>query len=272
LSRRKQLRGDMAKFYVLGPLECRSTERLVNIPGTLQRTLLATLLAAEGNPVSVESLVTELWADSPPPQWENALQAHISRLRRRVDAVADSRTARLIVQHSGYRLSTDEDAVDAKVFMRELGEARFLGNHDPKRAADVLRGALSLWRGNAFGLVIQGPLCRTVAQRYEAARLVALETLFDLELRGGRHTEIIPLLAELVEPPSLNERFCEQLMIALYRSGQQAVALTAYRRMRERLDDELGIEPTVTLRNLFNAILVHHPALRVGADHAVLRA
>ncbi|HEX4062756.1 MAG TPA: AfsR/SARP family transcriptional regulator [Streptosporangiaceae bacterium] len=262
----------MAKFYVLGPLECRSSERLVNIPGTLQRTLLATLLAAEGNPVSVESLVTELWADSPPPQWENALQAHISRLRRRVDAVADSRTAQLIVQHSGYRLSTDDDAVDAKVFMRELGEARFLGNHDPKRAADVLRGALSLWRGNAFGLVIQGPLCRTVAQRYEAARLVALETLFDLELRGGRHTEIIPLLAELVEPPSLNERFCEQLMIALYRSGQQAVALTAYRRMRERLDDELGIEPTVTLRNLFNAILVHHPALRVGADHAVLRA
>jgi hypothetical protein len=26
------------------------------------------------------------------------------------------------------------------------------------------------------------------------------------------------------------------------------------------------------LRNLFNAILTHHPALRLGADHAVLRA
>lgn len=262
----------MTEFFVLGPLECQSAGRQVEISGALQRTLVATLLAAESSPVSVESLVTELWGDSPPPQWENALQAHVSRLRRRLDAVADNRPARLIVQHSGYCLSTAEDAVDAKVFMRELSNARFRNTADPKSAADGLRAALSLWRGSAFGLVIQGPICRTVAQRYEAARLVALETLFDLELRTGRHTDILPMLSELVESPLLNERFCEQLMIALYRSGQQAVALSAYRRMRERLNDELGVEPTITLRNLFNAILVHHPALRIGADHAVLRA
>jgi SARP family transcriptional regulator, regulator of embCAB operon len=261
----------MTKFFILGPLECWSADRLINIPGTLQRTLLATLLAAEGNPVPVEALVTELWGETPPPQWENALQAHISRLRRRIDAVADDHPARLVVQHSGYCLRTD-DTVDAKVFMRELGNARLLGAADPVKAARALRGVLSLWRGKAFGLVIQGPLCRTVAQRYENARLVALETLFDLELRAGRHTEIIPDLSELVETPSLNERFCEQLMVALYRSGQQARALSAYVQMRERLDDELGIEPTFTLRNLFNAILNHDPALRLGADHAVLRA
>lgn len=261
----------MIKFFVLGPLECRSAERPVDISGTLQRGLLATLLAAEGNPVSVESLITELWADSPPPQWENALQAHISRLRRRINAVADDRPTRLVVQHSGYCLQTGENAVDAKVFMRELDNARFIGATDP-RAADQLRHALSLWRGKAFGLVIQGPLCRTVAQRYNTALLVAQETLFDLELRSGRHTDIIPLLSELVETPSLNERFCEQLMIALYRSGQQAQALSSYCQMRDRLDEELGVEPTITLRNLFNAILNHHPALRLGADHAVLRA
>lgn len=261
----------MIRFFVLGPLECRSADRPLNISGGLQRALLATLLAAEGNPISVESLVTELWGDSPPPQWENALQAHISRLRRRLQA-ADGPDSQLMVQHSGYCLRTGVDAVDAKAFMRALDDARFLGASEPRAAADELRHALSLWRGRAFGLVIQGPLCRTVAQRYETARLVALETMFDLELRCGRHTDIIPMLSELVETPSLNERFCEQLMIALYRSGQQARALSSYSRMRERLDEELGIEPTVTLRNIFNAILNHHPALRLGADHAVLRA
>jgi SARP family transcriptional regulator, regulator of embCAB operon len=262
----------MLSFFVLGPLECRSANRHVNISGTLQRTLLATLLAAEGNPISVESLVTELWAGSPPQQWENALQAHISRLRRRIDGVADGRAARLVVQHSGYCLQTSEDAVDAKVFMQELSQARLLGSTNPRAASDKLRRGLSLWRGKPFGLVIQGQLCRAVAQRYENAQLAALETLFDLELRGGRHTDIIPMLSELVEAPTLNERFCEQLMIALYRSGQQARALNSYNRMRDRLDEELGVEPTVTLRNLFSAILIHHPALRLGADHAVLRA
>lgn len=261
----------MIKFFVLGPLECQSADRPLNIAGTLQRALLATLLAAEGVPVAVESLVSELWGDEPPPHWENALQAHISRLRRRIDAAAD-RSTRLIVEHSGYCLQTGADAVDAKVFMRQFDYARFLGAADPVRAAEMLRDALSLWRGKAFGLVIHGSLCRIVAQRYETARVVALETLFDLELRSGRHTDIIPMLSELVEAPSLNERFCEQMMIALYRSGQQARALSSYIQMRDRLHEELGVEPTVTLRNLFNAILNHHDALRLGADHAVLRA
>lgn len=260
----------MIKFLVLGPLECQSVNRSLNISGTLQRSLLATLLAAEGVPVAVDSLVSELWGDEPPPHWENALQAHISRLRRRIDAVAD-RSTRLIVEHSGYCLRTADDAVDAKVFMRQFDDARFLGATDPRAAADMLRDALSLWRGKAFGLVPHGSLCRIVAQRYETARVVALETLFDLELRGGRHTDIIPMLSELVEAPSLNERFCEQMMIALYRSGQQARALNSYIQMRDRLHEELGVEPTVTLRNLFNAILNHHEALRLGADHAVLR-
>jgi SARP family transcriptional regulator, regulator of embCAB operon len=261
----------MTRFLVLGPLECLSASGPVKISGTIQRALLATLLAAEGAPVSVNSLVSELWGDAPPLVWKNALQAHISRLRRGIDAVADDRSTRLIVEHSGYCLQTADGTVDAKVFMREFNRARFLGTSDPRAAAGVLRDALSLWRGKAFGLVIQGSLCRTVAQRYETARVVAQETLFDLELRSGRHTDIIPMLSELVEAPSLNERFCEQLMIALYRSGQQARALSAYTQMRDRLHKELGVEPTITLRTLYNAILNHHEALRLGADHAVLR-
>ena len=261
----------MTRFLVLGPLECQSAGRPVNVSGTIQRSLLATLLAAEEVPVAVNSLASELWGDSPPECWKNALQAHISRLRRGIDAVADDRSTRLVVEHSGYCLQTADGAVDARVFMRELNYARILGTTDPRAAAGVLRDALSLWRGKAFGLVVQGPLCRTVAQRYETARVVALETLFDLELRSGRHTDIIPMLSELVEAPSLNERFCEQLMIALYRSGQQARALNCYMQMRDRLDDELGVEPTITLRNLFNAILNHHEALRLGVDHGVLR-
>jgi hypothetical protein len=73
--------------------------------------------------------------------------------------------------------------------------------------------------------------------------------LFDLELRCGRHTEVIPELSELVESQSLNERFCAQLMVALYRSGRQTEALAVYRRMRMRMDADLGVEPSPTLAN-----------------------
>lgn len=262
----------MTTFSVLGAMECWSGQRQVEIPGTLQRSLLATLLVSNCKPVSIETLVHELWGDTPPPKWDNALQAHVSRLRRRLQVAADEEPARLIALSSGYTLLVDENAVDGAVFMNGVKLARAMADRDPVVAASTLRTALSLWRGPALDLVECGPLCRAAAHRYEATRLGGLEMLFDLELQIGRHSDIIPTLAELVESTDLNERFCEQLMVALYRSGRQTEALVTYRRMRKRLDDELGVEPTITFRNHEKAILAHDPALHVGANHVVLRA
>jgi len=171
---------------------------------------------------------------------------------------------------SGYRLLVPEQDVDALLFLRTLGEVRRLAT-DPAAAIVRLRAALALWYGPVFGGLVGGPICQAAVARFEAARSVAAETLFDLELRQGRHTEIIPELSGLVESQALNERFCEQLMVALYRSGRQIEALDAYRRMRLRLDTELGVAPSPTLRKYERAILAHDPALRIGADHAALR-
>lgn len=261
----------MTRFSVLGPIECWSGQRQVEIHGVLQRTLLATLLAAESKPLPAETAAVELWAGSPPQFWENALQAHVSRLRRRLLSVADDRPARLTVQPGGYRLQVDEDNLDASVFMRRFTSARVLAATDPAAAVSAFQSALSLWRGAAFGNVAGGPLCRSAAARYDAARLIGLEAMFDLELQSGRHVDIIPALSELVESPMLNERFCEQLMVALYRSGLQTEALATYRRMRHRLDNELGVQPTHTLRNHEKAILAHDPSLLPHANHLVLR-
>lgn len=259
----------MTRFCVLGPIECWSGGRQVEVHGALQRTLLAALLANEGKPLPAEPLAMELWAGSPPRNWENALQAHVSRLRRRLATVADDTPAALVVAPGGYRLLVAEDTVDATVFMKKFTHARVLAAADPAAAVGALRSALALWRGPALGNVIGGPLCRAAAARYEAARVVGLETMFDLELQTGRHVDIIPALSELVESPSLNERFCEQLMIALYRCGLQTEALATYHRMRHRLDLELGVQPTRTLRNHEKAILAHDPSLH--ANHLVLR-
>ena len=49
-------------------------------------------------------------------------------------------------------------------------------------------------------------------------------------------------------------------MLALYRSGRQADALDAYRRAREVLVDELGIEPGAELRELHQQMLDQDPA------------
>lgn len=267
---RDRVSQERIKFLLLGALECWLGRWPVEVRGTIQRTLLAALLAAGSKSVSVDALVEELWGDHPPARAENALQAHVSRLRRKLHCGGNT-SACLSSLPSGYRLTVSEEDVDATAFMRELNDGRGRPNTDATATVAKLRSAMALWRGPVFGGPLGGPICQAAAARYEAARSVAVEMLFDLELRCGRHTEVIPELSELVESQSLNERFCEQLMVALYRSGRQTEALDVYRRMRMRLDADLGVEPSPTLRKYERAILVHDPALCTGANYAVLR-
>jgi DNA-binding SARP family transcriptional activator len=259
------------KFLYLGALECWLGGQLVEIRGASQQTLLAALLVADSKPVSVNALIEELWGENPPARMENALQAHVSRLRRKLHCADGNPSVSLSSGPSGYRLIVSEKDVDATVFLRVLKDVRSQPNMDATTAIAKLRSALALWRGPVFGGPLGGPLCQAAAARHEAARSVAVEMLFDLELRCGRHTEVIPELSELVESQSLNERFCEQLMVALYRSGRQTDALQVYRRIRRRMNADLGVEPSPTLRKYERAVLAHDPALRNGANYTALR-
>ena len=80
--------------------------------------------------------------------------------------------------------------------------------------------------------------------------------------------EIIPDLERMVAAHPLDEQVHGQLMVALYRAGRQADALAVYRRLRQTLGEELGIDPSQPLRDLETAILRQDPALDAPAPAA----
>ena len=100
-----------------------------------------------------------------------------------------------------------------------------------------------MWRGGVLADLADYAFTRPEAARLEELRLAAVEARIDADLALGRHDALTAELEQLVAEHPLRERLHGQLMLALYRGGRQADALAAYRRVRDLLAGELGIDP-----------------------------
>jgi len=255
------------QFLVLGPLEVIADGRPVALPAAKHRALLAALLVRVNQVVPADSLIDALWEGQPPASAAKTLQTYVSQLRRELEpraAAGDWRSLRTV--DGGYRLHVDPDRLDAGRFERLAEEGRrALGRAEAASAAAWLREGLGLWRGPAYGELTGAPFARAEAARLEELRLAALEWRVEAELVLGGHAELIGELEELVGREPFRERLWGHLMLALYRSGRQAEALGAYRRLRQRLADHLGIDPAPELRRLEERILRQDPSLDLVA-------
>ncbi|HEX6699246.1 MAG TPA: AfsR/SARP family transcriptional regulator [Gaiellaceae bacterium] len=244
----------MTEFRLLGPLEVVGDDGAgVPLPAGKPRALLARLLLDAGRAVAVETLVEAVWPEPVPPSAYKVLQVHVSQLRKALGP------DRIETRPPGYVLRAEHEDVDLARF-ESLAETAH-DTADPARRADLLRRALSLWRGPALLEFRDEPFARGAARRVAELRLAAVEQRIDAELELGRHDRLVAELEALVDEEPLRERLRRQLMLALYRSGRQADALARYRDGRRLLVDELGLEPSPQLQELERAILRHDPVL-----------
>lgn len=253
-------------FLVLGPLKVIAPGREVALPAAKHRALLAALLVRANQAVSAEGLIDALWEGRPPASAGKTLQTYVSQLRRELEpaAVAGHWLA-LRTAEGGYRLHVDADSLDSGRFERLAEEGRrALSRADPASAAAWLREGLALWRGPAYGDLAIAPFARGEAARLEELRLAAVEWRIEAELALGGAAGLVAELEDLVGREPFRERLWGHLMLALYRAGRQAEALSAYRRFRGNLADQLGIEPGPDLRRLEEQILRQDPGLELA--------
>lgn len=236
------------RFGILGPLRVGSGAGERAVTAGRDRIVLAVLLLNRGRISSVDELIDAVWAASPPVTARAQLQTCVSRLRRAL--LADV----IITDPGGYGLRAGDDDLDAAVFTRLSTRARSIVERDPDEARRLFRAALALWRGPALAGIDSRPV-RHAAAMLDEQHAVAIEDWVDLELTGGRERDLIAELAGLVERFPLRERLRGQLMLALYRAGRRADALAEYRRVRQLLREELGVDPGPQLQDLHQRIL-----------------
>jgi DNA-binding SARP family transcriptional activator/tetratricopeptide (TPR) repeat protein len=241
-----------AEFRLLGPLVVRSGGVLVPVPPGQQRVLLAALLLAGGRPVSVDQLAGMLWETGRPSSERLSVQNAVMRLRRSLGGAGPA----IATVPGGYLIRVGPGELDVTRFEAALAGGRAAARDGAwARAAEILSGGLRLWRGEPLSGVRSDALTAREVPRLLELRLQALEARIDADLHLGRHAELIVELGQLVAAEPLRERLHGLLMTALYRDGQGAAALAAYRSARQTMIAELGTEPGPQLWQLHQRIL-----------------
>jgi DNA-binding SARP family transcriptional activator len=207
-------------------LEVRAEAAAIPLRGAKVRALVAALLLEANHPVSADRLIESLWHGSPPANAHNALQAHVSQLRKVLGA------NRLELMEAGYVLAVGTDELDAAKFERLSAEGRTaLDAGDAAAASRILGEALNLWHGPALADFDLEPAARAEVGRLEELRAATLEERIEADLRLGRHAELVAELELLVAGQPLRERLRGQLMLALYRfrpTGRSAAGIPAH--------------------------------------------
>jgi predicted ATPase/DNA-binding SARP family transcriptional activator len=252
------------RFGILGPLQVIGDDgRELALGGRMPRAVLALLLLRANEVVSSDQLVEELWAGAPPASGAKALHVHVSRLRRALAAGhSDPDRERLVTTAGGYVLRVGPEELDVQRCERLIGEGRSLvAAGRPDQALAALSGAVELWRGDVLADFQYDAFAQGEIARLSELRAAVLEERIAVEMLLGREAQVLGELERLVRDYPYRERLRGQLMLALYRTGRQAEALAAYRTARSVLVDELGIEPSVELRQLHEAILAQDETL-----------
>ncbi|MGX7671590.1 BTAD domain-containing putative transcriptional regulator [Plantactinospora sp. DSM 117369] len=252
------------EFGLLGPIDVRVAGRPVPVRSPKCRALLATLLLEPGRLVSVGRLTEAIWSTRQPDNPRRAAQLYVTRLRALLD---EAGSPPLIATGSdGYLIEVGTDLVDLGRFRRwVLAADRAAGRSDLDGESTALHAALRQWRGDPLSDVPSDLLHRESVPGLREQRLRTLERRIDVDLRLGRHAELVEELRGLTAQDPLRERLWLQLVTALHRSGRRAEALDAYHEGCRHLAEELGLDPGEEFQRLHAQVLGGTPTASTEA-------
>jgi DNA-binding SARP family transcriptional activator len=247
----------LLEYDILGEVRAWRDGDQLDLGSAKQRAVLAVLLLEANQPVPAQRILTAVWGESPPAGGANVVQKYVSALRRALEPERSPRTRSglLALQAGGYRLAVEPGALDvdavAELVLR--AEAAVDAGY-PEQGVQLLGAALDRWQGEPLA-GLEGPVFDAARERLAEQRAAAAERYAEILLDLGQPAQALPELATLVRRFPFRERGQALYLDALRRTGRQAEALTAYAALRQRLVDELGVEPGTELRRMHERIL-----------------
>jgi DNA-binding SARP family transcriptional activator len=202
----------------------------------------------------MDRLIAQLWGGEPPAGAATIVQGHIEHLRRGLESGGAAPV--LLVRETGYLIDVPPDRTDIGRFTAQAEAGRrALADGDAAAAASRLDAALAEWQGAPLTEFAGEPFAGPAIAHLEHLHAEVVQDRAEARLLLGDAGWCVTELERLVREAPYRERLWELYAAALYRAGRPADALAAIRRVRDLLDEELGLAPGPRLGALEQAIL-----------------
>jgi DNA-binding SARP family transcriptional activator len=242
------------RIALLGPLYVESEGIERRVPPAKQRALLGGLAVKANDVVPVETLTEAMWGSDSPPSKLETTRTYIHRLRGNLGSEAGQR---IVTQAPGYMLRVDPDELDLLRFESLVKDGmKHITEGDWLRASSRLSEAEGLWRGTPLGDIPPSYARDRYVEYLDQKRLSVAELRIEAEVRASRYgaAAAVPDLFTLTAWHPERERLWLLLMLAFYRSGRQAEALSAFGRARDAITTGYGVDPGPELHGLHKRV------------------
>jgi DNA-binding SARP family transcriptional activator/tetratricopeptide (TPR) repeat protein/DNA-binding XRE family transcriptional regulator len=228
----------LLRIDVLGPLAVRRGPAVITVVSPMLRKLLCVLALQPGREVGFEEIIDTLWEGPAPRTCRQLVHTYVGGLRKLLDNETLPRTAQ------GYRLVMDAGQSDAAEFGELVTRAaRAAADGAALPAWQLYAEAVNCWRGPLLAGAGAWLQVHPAAIALTGRRTAAVLAWAELGLSLGKYGPLVPVLRSLAVEQPLHEGLAARLMLALAGAGQQAEALAVYQDLRDRLSDELGVDP-----------------------------
>jgi len=233
---------------------------LASFGGRLARQLLRLLALRRGTLVVKELIADALWPDNPPADPAGNIEVLVSRIRR---AMGDRTLVR--TGPGGYVLAdSDRCWVDAEAFLSAVQAGQAALSARPADRLASFRAALGIWHGEPLPEDTYADWAQAGRRRLWLAYLDALDGAATAALESpgavAAAGEAAAWARQAVAAEPLRESSVLLLVRALAAAGDQAGALAAFDRYRDRLAAETGLDPTPRALEIRQHALEGQPA------------
>jgi TolB-like protein/DNA-binding SARP family transcriptional activator/Flp pilus assembly protein TadD len=249
----------IAELSLLGGFELRLADGQIVDLGQKDRALLAVLALPAGLIHSRDKLASLLWSDRGDQQARDSLKHSLTKLRQCLPSAEPA----ILADRLSAKLDPAALRIDVAEFERLTSETSPAG----------LERAIELYRGDLLeGIGVRDPAFeewllierQQLRQSYEAA----LSRQLSQSMMEGAKEAALAAARRLLSLDPLREDACRTFMQIHTERAQTAQALKLYEALRDRLRQELGVEPELETRQLYESILRRRTSPQTTKDSA----